>query len=205
MNTQLININKIKLNPNNPRTIKDYKFDKLVKSIKDFPKMLELRPIVVDNEYMVLGGNMRLKACQEAGVKKVFIIKAEDLTDEQKEEFIIKDNINYGDWDLDKISENWDEDVLQDWGFDNNNWNDPNEDDSDYFELDEATTEMRTEVEPPRGGDDKHSVFELVMLYENKLKLTEAINYVREKYNIEKIEDALIEIIRRFEENEKRK
>ncbi len=90
---ELIDINKINSNPSNPRIIKDEKFKKLVKSIKDFPQMLEIRPIVVNDDMVVLGGNMRLKACVEAGLKKIPIIKASDLTGQQQKEFIIKDNV----------------------------------------------------------------------------------------------------------------
>ena len=92
-------ISKIKLNPNNPRLIKDDKYKKLVQSIKDFPEMLEIRPIVVNNDMIVLGGNMRLKACKEAGLKEVPIVRANELTEDQQREFIIKDNGSFGDWD----------------------------------------------------------------------------------------------------------
>ena len=81
MKAEFISISKVKANPNNPRIIKDDKFDKLVKSIKEFPKMLELRPIVVNEDMIVLGGNMRLKACKEAGLKEIPIIKASELTE----------------------------------------------------------------------------------------------------------------------------
>jgi len=118
METELIKIYKIKGNPKNPRIIKDDKFHKLVKSIKEFPKMLELRPIVVNSEMVVLGGNMRLKACKEAGLKDVPTIKAIDLTEEQQNQFIIKDNVGFGEWDWDVLSSNWDADELQDWGLD---------------------------------------------------------------------------------------
>lgn len=95
MKTELIKLSLIKGNPNNPRLIKDDKFAKLVKSIKEFPEMLELRPIVVNDDMVVLGGNMRLKACKEAGLKEVPIIKASTLTEEQQREFIIKDNSGF--------------------------------------------------------------------------------------------------------------
>jgi len=108
----------IKFNPNNPRVIKDEKFRKLVRSIKDFPKMLELRPIVVDENNMVLGGNMRLKACIELGLKDVPTIQAKDLTEEQKKEFIIKDNVGFGEWDWDDLANNWEVEELTDWGLD---------------------------------------------------------------------------------------
>lgn len=103
-------------NPNNPRIIKDDKFVKLVKSIKEFPQMLELRPIVVNSDMVVLGGNMRLKACKEAGLKEVPIIKADELTPEQQREFIIKDNVGYGEWDWSMIANEWDAEQVQDWG-----------------------------------------------------------------------------------------
>jgi len=105
-------------NPSNPRIIKDYKFKKLVKSIEDFPQMLELRPIVVDNNMVVLGGNMRLKACIAAGLKEVPIIVADQLTDIQKNEFIIKDNVGFGEWDWDQLANQWDMDLLNEWGMD---------------------------------------------------------------------------------------
>ena len=105
-------------NPSNPRIIKDDKFKKLVKSIQEFPQMLELRPIVVDSNMVVLGGNMRLKACIAAGLKEVPIIVADQLTDAQKGEFIIKDNVGFGEWDWDLLANEWEPDALIDWGLD---------------------------------------------------------------------------------------
>ena len=113
-----MNINEIKPNPNNPRIIKDDKFKKLVKSIQDFPQMLELRPIVIDENNIVLGGNMRLKACIEAGLKDVPVKQAKELTEEQKKEFIIKDNVGFGEWSWDDLANNWDEQLLTEWGLD---------------------------------------------------------------------------------------
>ena len=115
---QKININKIKGNPSNPRIIKDEKFKKLVKSINGFPEMLEKRPIVVDEDMMVLGGNMRWKACKDAGLKEVWIDVAEGWTQEQKDEFIIKDNANFGEWDWDILANEWDSVQLAEWGLD---------------------------------------------------------------------------------------
>lgn len=115
-------IQDIKPNPNNPRIIKDNKFKQLVKSIQDFPQMLELRPIVIDENNMVLGGNMRLKACIEAGLIDVPVKQAKDLTEEQKKEFIVKDNVGYGEWDFDQLANEWDVDLLQDWGLEIPNW-----------------------------------------------------------------------------------
>ena len=122
----IVDINKVKYNPKNPRIIKDYKFKKLVKSIKEFPEMLEKRPIVVDENMIVLGGNMRLKACHEAGFTTVHILKAENWSDKQKEEFIIKDNVGFGEWDWDILANAWDTKELDDWGVDviNYDWGD---------------------------------------------------------------------------------
>jgi ParB-like chromosome segregation protein Spo0J len=118
MKIEKVKIGQIKSNPNNPRVIKDDKFKKLVQSVKDFPQMLDIRPIVVNDEMIVLGGNMRLKACIEAGLKDVSIIKASDLTPEQQNEFIIKDNVGFGEWNWDVIADNWDYELLNDWGLD---------------------------------------------------------------------------------------
>ena len=131
-------------NPTNPRIIKDDKFKKLVKSIQEFPQMLELRPIVVDGNMVVLGGNMRLKACIAAGLKEVPIIVADQLTDAQKGEFIIKDNVGFGEWDWDVLANEWDVETLEDWGlelpFDNTPVLEAEED--DY----EAPSEIKTDV-----------------------------------------------------------
>lgn len=111
-------VKDIKSNPNNPRTIADAKLDKLVKSIKSFPQMLEARPIVVNPDNIVLGGNMRLKALKKAGVKEVPVYVA--TWDEIKQkEFIIKDNVGFGEWDWDMLrTDDWDIDELDDWGLD---------------------------------------------------------------------------------------
>ena len=116
MKSVLTKISAIKRNPNNPRILKDDKFAKLTQSIKDFPQMLDIRPIVVNDDMIVLGGNMRLKACKEAGLKEVPVIKVKDLTEEQQREFIIKDNVGFGEWDWDLLANEWDTDLLEDWG-----------------------------------------------------------------------------------------
>ena len=113
-----VNIKEIKENPNNPRYVVDSKFKKLVKSIKEFPEMLEKRPIVVDENMIVLGGNMRLKACKSAGLFEIYIHQAIGWTEEQKQEFIIKDNVGFGDWDWDILANEWDVKELNDWGLD---------------------------------------------------------------------------------------
>jgi hypothetical protein len=118
MEIKLVKLSEIKSNPNNPRLIKDDKFHKLVKSIKEFPKMLEIRPVVVNADMIVLGGNMRLKACKEAGLKEIPIIFADDLTEEQQKEFIIKDNVGFGEWDWEMIANEWDAEQIEEWGLD---------------------------------------------------------------------------------------
>ena len=113
-----IDISKLKANPNNPRTINKSKFERLKNSIKEFPKMLELRPIIVDENFVVLGGNMRLKALKELGIKETFYIQQKDLTEDQKKQFIIKDNASFGDWDWDILANEWSSKKLKDWGID---------------------------------------------------------------------------------------
>jgi len=110
-------VNKLKANPNNPRVIRDEKFKKLVKSIKEFPEMLEARPVVVNPDMVVLGGNMRLKALREAGVEEapVYIASWDEVKQRQ---FIIKDNVGFGEWDWDALANEWNEEELQDWGLD---------------------------------------------------------------------------------------
>ena len=113
-----IALKKLVENGSNPRIIKSGKFKKLVKSIKDFPQMLELRPIIVNEDMKILGGNMRYKACVEAGLEEVPILVAKGLTEEQENEFIIKDNVGYGEWDWDILSNEWNTVELAEWGLD---------------------------------------------------------------------------------------
>src|SRR3990167_2106245 len=115
---QEIEISLIKANKANPRTISKEKYDKLLKSITDFPQMLSIRPMVIDENNVVLGGNRRLKALTELGWKKVPVVRAESLTAEQKAEFIAKDNIGYGEWDWDVLVKDWNVEKLNEWGLD---------------------------------------------------------------------------------------
>jgi hypothetical protein len=118
MITTLKPISQIKSNPSNPRVIKNEKFQKLVSSIKSFPQMLTIRPIVCNADGVVLGGNMRLKACIEAGLKEIPVIYASDLSEDQQREFIIKDNVGFGEWDWDILANEWDVTQLNNWGLD---------------------------------------------------------------------------------------
>jgi hypothetical protein len=146
MNTEIVKIEKVLPNPSNPRIIKDDKFKKLVKSIQEFPQMLNLRPIVVDGNMIVLGGNMRLKACAAAGLKEVPVLIADNLTEEQKAEFIIKDNVGFGEWDWELLANQWDADSLVEWGLDV--WQPATE--PDYSILDEE--DVSDELTDMAGG-----------------------------------------------------
>jgi hypothetical protein len=132
---QRVRISEIKPNPNNPRIIKDDKFDKLVQSIISFPQMLEIRPIVVNDDMIVLGGNMRLRACQEAGLKEVPIIKASELTEEQQREFIIKDNVGFGEWDWNALANEWNPEDLNQWALETIGFNYKDDELGDEFSL----------------------------------------------------------------------
>lgn len=118
----IVDIKQVKTNPKNPRVIKDDKFKKLVNSIQEFPDMLNKRPLVcftdTDGKYVVLGGNMRLKACNELKLTEIPIILADEWSDEQKDEFLIKDNVGFGEWDWDDLANEWDAEKLDEWGLD---------------------------------------------------------------------------------------
>ena len=125
ISNEAMKVSTLKLNPKNPRVIKDEKFKQLVKSIKEFPEMMAKRPMVcvtdVDGRLFPLGGNMRLKAIQHIGftdIPDTWVMLADDWTEEQRNEFIIKDNVSFGEWDWDDLSADWDTDLLSDWGLD---------------------------------------------------------------------------------------
>jgi len=114
-----IKLSEIKSNPNNPRIIKDDKFEKLVKSIREFPKMMELRPMVVNSDNVVLGGNMRLKALKHLGYKEIqedWVKRSDELTEDEQRRFIIADNVGFGEHDWDLLANEWDINELEDWG-----------------------------------------------------------------------------------------
>jgi ParB-like chromosome segregation protein Spo0J len=142
-----VDIRQVRSNPDNPRFIKGDKFEKLVKSIREFPQMLELRPIVVNKDMIVLGGNMRLKACEEAGIEQVPIIFADNLTEEQQKEFIIKDNSSFGEWDWDLLANEWNTDQLADWGLDIPNFDTDIEDEKDLSDQLEQSFKIEIDLE----------------------------------------------------------
>jgi len=138
-----VKISEVKANAKNPRIIKDDKFRKLVKSIEEFPDMLNKRPLIVftdvDNKYVVLGGNMRLKACKEIGLKEIPVIVADEWTEEQKAEFLVKDNVGFGEWDWDILANEWDTELLNDWGLSLPIFNDNLTNNTSYEGLDQLS------------------------------------------------------------------
>jgi len=159
-------ITDIKPNPENPRIIKDHKFKQLVESIKSFPKMLELRPIVIDENNVVLGGNMRLKACTEAGLTDVPVIYAKDLTEEQKKEFIIKDNVGYGEWDWEDLANSWDVEQITDWGLDING-------------FDVNANELSNEFSLPSGDKSPFQQMTFTLADEQSIQIKNAIEEIK--------------------------
>ena len=156
-----MNINQIKTNTNNPRIIKGDKFTKLVQSIKDFPEMLKLRPIVIDEDNVVLGGNMRLRACKEAGLTDVPVKIAKGLTEDQKREFIVKDNVGFGEWDWDILANEFENSDLNEWGLDV--WDTKDIDLDDFFTDD---------------IEDKEDTNKIILEYNEK-----DYNFVIEQFN----------------------
>ena len=165
---QNVPINTVKANPTNPRIIKDDKFAKLVKSIKEFPDMLNVRPIVVNKDMVVLGGNMRLKAIKEAGYKEV-AIEIVDWTEQQQKEFIVKDNVGYGEWDWSDLANNWDSEQLEEWGLDipgfsdvedlGENFSLPDGDKAPFQQMtftlaDEQATQIKNAIEEIKGTEE---------------------------------------------------
>lgn len=173
MKTKKVKISEVKLNPNNPRIIKDDKFRKLVKSIEEFPEMLDIRPIVVNADMVVLGGNMRYKACKEAGLKEIPIIIADNLTEEQAKQFIIKDNVSGGEWDWEMLHAEWNIEEVEEWGVDV--WHKPV--DVDYSILDEA--DLSKEIDELSGGVKKAVQIEFEI--EHYEEASELIKFWRER------------------------
>lgn len=174
---EIVKISAIKANSKNPRVIKDDKFKKLVQSIREFPDMLNKRPLIcftdVDGKYVVLGGNMRLKAAIEVGLKELPILLADDWTQEQKDEFLIKDNVGFGEWDWDQLANEWDAEKLTDWGLDV--WQ--SEPDIDYSilddddlssQLDDMTNGVKKAIQIEFELEHYESAFELVKFWRER-------------------------------------
>ena len=140
---QTVKITDVKSNPNNPRIIKDEKFQKLVQSLKDFPEMAKVRPVVVNSDFVVLGGNMRLKAMKEAGWKEV-PVEVVDWPEAKQHEFVIKDNVGFGEWDWEVLANEWDSGDLEKWGLDVPNYSAGHE----MNNMDESELDMTEEFDP---------------------------------------------------------
>jgi hypothetical protein len=193
-----VKINSIQSNLKNPRIIKDNKFKKLVKSIKEFPEMLELRPIVVDENNLILGGNMRHKACIEAGLKEVYIKVAKGLTVEQKQEFIIKDNVGFGEWEWDILANEWDSVQLTEWGLDV--WQ--NEDDietTDEFSLPDGDKSNLEQITYILSSEQSNVIKEAV----KDIKQTEEYKYVETYGNENSNGNAIYLLIQQWVEQKK--
>jgi len=195
---QQVKISQVKGNPDNPRIIKNDKFKKLVKSIQEFPEMLKLRPIVVDEDMIVLGGNMRLKASKEAGLKEVWIEVAEGLTEEQKKEFIVKDNVGFGEWEWDMLGNEWDSVELAEWGLDV--WQ--NEDDietSDEFSLPDGEKSNLEQITYTLSSEQSNIIKEAVQ----EIKYTEEYKFVETFGNENGNGNALYLLIQQWVEQKK--
>ena len=140
--TKVLKLSKVKPNPDNPRFIRDEEYNKLVNSITKSSWMLFLRPIIVNDDMTVLGGNMRLRACKEAGLKEAPVIKASELTEEQQKEFIIRDNIGFGQWDYDILANEWDVEKLNDYGLEIPNLDIEEAEEDDYTEPDNMQVDV---------------------------------------------------------------
>lgn len=169
-------LSKLKPNPNNPRIIKDDKFVKLKKSIEDFPKMLALRPIVVGNDFVVLGGNMRLRALQDLGYKDIpdeWVKKTDELTEDEKKRFIIEDNVPFGEWDWSILANEWDAEKLAEWGLDVPQFSEP----VDYSILDDE--DLSGQLGDMAGGVKK--AIQIEFEPEHYDKAYELVKFWREK------------------------
>lgn len=162
----MINLSTLRVNPNNPRLIKDDKFKKLCNSVKDFPRMMSLRPIVVDADGMILGGNMRYQALKHLGYTELpdeWVKRADELTEEERRRFIIEDNVSFGEWDFDILASDWDIEDLNDWGLDFEEKKELSEDDYEVPEPDDIETDIvegdLLEIGPHRllCGDSTHA------------------------------------------------
>jgi len=162
-------LSEIKSNPNNPRVIKDHKFEKLKKSISEFPKMMELRPMVINEDNIVLGGNMRLKALKDLGYKEVpeeWVKRASDLTEEETRRFIIADNVGFGEHDWEMLANEWDTEELEDWGLE-----------GFPFEEDE------TDKEPKDLSDELKETFEVIVECSNEMEQIEVYETLTKENN----------------------
>jgi hypothetical protein len=190
-------LSQLKPNSSNPRRISEAKLQKLKTSIESFEQMMEARPMIVNADMEILGGNMRYRALNALGYDEIpdNWVKQMDFTPEQEREFIIKDNVGFGEWDWD-VLDKWNAQELTNWGLEMPTWKD------DLFDIDEYNDV--NEYDKPAVTDDGYSKFEIIMLHDKKLKFVETLNYIQEKYGIEKQEDAIITLVHKYQENERK-
>jgi len=194
---QKLNIEEVFPNENNPRFILDEKFEKLVKSLKDFPEMADVRPLIINQDNVIIGGNMRYKAMQEAGWKTVPTIKV-DWSEEKQRKFVLLDNSSSGDWDIIALQEDWADMDLEDFGIDIGF----KEGDDFLFETKSTTKQTEPDApEPPRATGDDYSVFELIMQHENKIKFITVLNEIKDANGFEKQEDCLMKLVELYNQN----
>ena len=188
-------LTEIKSNPNNPRVIKDHKFEKLKKSISEFPKMMELRPMVINEDNIVLGGNMRLKALKDLGYKEVpeeWVKRASDLTDEETRRFIIADNVGFGEHDWDALANEWESAELADWGMDtwqpeeSGNWNES----ENFKDLDELDGYLNKET----------GVLKLSFLQEQYKEIIQKLDRIQVEEYANDHSEAFLKILEKYED-----
>jgi serine protease inhibitor ecotin len=190
-----ISITDVKPNPENPRLIKTEQLDKLKKSIQEFPEMLEARPLVVDENNVVIGGNMRLRALTELGYDKVPVVKFDNLSTERKREFVVKDNVNYGDWNWDQLSTDWNLETVGEWGLDLPNW---------VFD-DAQEPEIDVDIMDAKLQKYIDAQIKKIILFFNATEYEEVItklNVIMKKHNISTNTEAFIFLLSQFNEDE---
>lgn len=198
---QQIDVKKLKSNDKNPRNIKNVKFEKLVKSIKAFPEMLEKRPIIAvtvvpDQEYLILGGNMRHKASVKAKLKTIPVMLADDWTQDQRDEFLIKDNVSSGEWDFDRLANEWDNILLGDWDVINFVPEPiPTEQLESTQEEDDVPLEEKSNI--PNLTDAGFTKLEVILLEDDKKKAVATINEIRNRMNCT-MSEAFMELINTY-------
>lgn len=184
METQLIKLSKLKNAKGNPRFIKDNKYKQLVQSIKEFPQMLEARPLVVNMKYEVLGGNMRLRACKELGIAEVPCVIV-DYTEEQEKEFVIKDNISFGDWDWDILANEWPQEQLIEWGMDSYNFGASPDflEVPDIDQIDVTPANPSGPVKEPTAATEGFVKLEIVLREDYKKEVVKLLNQIQTAQN----------------------
>jgi len=194
---EFIAISKVIPNSDNPRYIKEDKFKKLVQSLKDFPEMANARPIVVNKDMVALGGNMRLKAMQEAGWSEV-PVKVVDWTEEKQREFIIKDNVGFGDWDWDELANTWNSVELEEWGMDS--WQNMDDiDTTDEFTLPSGDKEPFQQITFTLADEQAEQIKNAIA----DIKQTEEYKYVETMGNENSNGNALYLIVMQWAEQRK--